>query len=97
MCTAVGLNRVRDLSNENAKDWLENNLKHIRGICFIDCCCWFKMKGKGWDVQKADETNEETKRFIAVLLDNIWRRGEEKFRALIYEQNKDWLSCYIRR
>jgi len=96
-CVAVGFNKVRDLSNETAKDWLVANLKCIRGICFINCCCWLEMEGKGWSVQKADETNEETKRFIAVLFDNIWRRGEEKFRLLAHEKNKDWLSCYIRR
>jgi len=95
-CTAVGFNKVRDLSNESSNDWLEDNLKYLRGICFIDCCCWLKMKTKGWSIQKADETNEETKRFIAVLFDNIWRRGEEKFRLLIQEKNKDWLSWYIR-
>jgi len=97
LCTAIGFNKVSGLSDENAKNWLQANLKYIKGICFINYFCWFNMKEKGWEGRKVDETNEETKRFIAVLFDNIWRRGEEKFRLLAYEKDRDWLSYYIRR
>jgi len=47
-----------------------------------------------------DENNEETKAFVAVLLDNIRTESQERYSTLVspksQERHKDWLSLYIR-
>ena len=53
------------------------------------------MQSTGWTGHYADQTNDETKRFIAVLLDNIRTHSERRLNILSKSHN-DWLGIYIR-
>ena len=72
--------------------WILENLDHLLGMCLIKRFCW--MKVRNWSLKKGDENYEETKRFIAVLLDNI--RTLANLRIQHNVGHKDWISLYIR-
>ena len=52
------------------------------------------MRSTGWTGHMVDKTNHETKRYIAVLLDNIRTNAERRIKIL--EKHNDWLGIYIR-
>jgi len=90
---------LTDLAAQNSgKIWLEQNVSYLFAICLANKYSWLKVGRKGWKIQKNDpKTNEEIKRFIAVLLDNVRTYGEMRFRVVSDERHKDWLTAYIRK
>lgn len=108
LCMAIGFyGGSRALYNESeGQSWLQKNkIKYLSGLCVINKYSWIKFKKsnhKGWKFQGYErETNEETKRFIAVILDNIRIYSEERFKKLLKatknkDEHKDWLGIYIR-
>lgn len=84
LCSVVGFsgNGVSCLQNNNGIEWLNNNIQNLFGICLINKFSWLKLKKYGWKPRFYDETtNEETKRFIAVLLDNILTLSQMRLEA----------------
>lgn len=76
--------------------WLKQNIENIFAICLVNKYSWLNLPPNGWSKRNSDkETHEETKRFIAVLLDNIRTRSLKRMKQ-ITEEHKDWLSLYIR-
>jgi len=100
LCAVFGYfgNGVRELAKENSgKIWLNNNIRNTFAICLANNYSWLNVGGKGWTICKNDlETNEEIKRFIAVILDNVRTYGELRFKVFTDEKHKDWLSVYMR-
>lgn len=92
-------NGVRELAKENSGEiWLNNNIRNTFAICLANKYSWLNVGGKGWTICKSDpETNEEIKRFIAVILDNVRTYGELRFEVVAEEKHKDWLSVYLRK
>ena len=113
LCSTIGFygSGARELSNKNkGKGWLEKQIKYLKLIGLINRYSWIKMT-KGWVYCAHDKyTNEETKRFIAVLLDNIRTHSEKRLRLITPndkdenekhdkdedKRHRDWLGCYIR-
>lgn len=56
-----------------AKKWLSQNIKNLLGICVLKKFSWMNVTSSGWGGSYFEDlqTYEETKRFIAVTLDNI--------------------------
>lgn len=80
----------------NGKLWLEKNIKNIFAICLTNKYSWLNVGKGGWGKKDSDKiTHEETKRFIAVLLDNIRTNSLRRMKQL-EKEHKDWLSVYIR-
>jgi hypothetical protein len=91
------IKKVTELSSpKEGKLWIEKNIKHLFAICLVDNFSWLNVNTKGWSIIKRDDTNEETKRFIAVLLDNVRTKGEQRYMLNSREHN-DWFSAYIRK
>ena len=78
------------------KVWLEKHAKNIFAICLVGEFCWLNLQKGGWKLSSKKKSFEETKRFLAVYLDNI--RSKSEFRLKWFSQSKhyDWLSIYIR-
>jgi len=99
LCAIIGFygNGCKQLlDSENGKLWLKNNVKNMFAICLSGKFSWMNVGTKGWSKRCSDKvTHEETKRFIAVLLDNI-RTYSLKRIKLIGDEHKDWLTVYIR-
>ena len=78
------------------KAWLDDHITNLTAICLAKRYSWIDMEDGGWKIRKGDSPHyEETKRFIAVLLDNcrtISERRWDNFRTF----HQDWLSKYIR-
>jgi hypothetical protein len=86
---------------ETGRPWLDANLKTMNWLCVVDKFCWIKLGH--WRPRIANEFSEETKRFLAVLLDNIRTHGERNYRFLTEpdpddpgNDHHDWLSIYTR-
>ncbi|MBN1188006.1 MAG: hypothetical protein JXB49_37370 [Bacteroidales bacterium] len=89
----IGSNEIRD---PNGVNWLNKNINNQFSICLVGKYTWLKSKIKDWSICYHDpKTFEETKRFLAVFLDNIRTMSNKKPYALS-EEHKDWLSIYIR-
>lgn len=85
-------------AQDSGKIWLEQNISNLFAICLANRYSWLNVRGKGWTIEKNNpKTNEEIKRFIAVLLDNVRTYGEMRFRIVADERHKDWLTAYIRK
>jgi hypothetical protein len=89
-------NGVRNLYDKSkGKSWLNENIRNLIYIGLVNKFSWIKMSATGWTCHLVDNTNNETKRFIAVLLDNIRTHAERRLK-LLSERHKDWIGIYIR-
>jgi hypothetical protein len=95
-----GLSELLELKKGRA--FLKNEIKYIKLICLTEKYSWArifnpKTKKPIWNFKEADEnTNEEIKRFIAILLDNIRTLSENRHQSLLKNKHRDWLGIYIR-
>ncbi|MFC1737746.1 DUF6602 domain-containing protein [Planctomycetota bacterium] len=85
---------------QKGKNWLNENIKFLSNICIAEKYCWANSREKGWCPEfhhKENKTYNETKRFIALLVDNIRTASQKRFAALINPHtHQDWFSLYIR-
>lgn len=86
----------RQVSQDN-DTWLKENTKHLDAICHVQNYCWIKYPRDGkWRYSNKDKlTFEETKRFIAWILDNARNKSNKRYRALS-NTYIPWMSMYIR-
>lgn len=90
-------NRISELKNGHDKSWLSKNINHIQAICHVQKYSWIIWKKSNtWKYcEKDDTTFEETKRFIAWLLDNVRNQSNNRLN-LVSQGYIPWLSSYIR-
>jgi len=86
--------RVLSDATEGA-EWLTKNVRYIFAICLLGRFSWLNLSGKGWSMSQNPKSYEETKRFIAVYLDNLRTTSETRITFLGQFAHKDWLSIYI--
>jgi hypothetical protein len=100
-CAVIGFYGpgVKALANiTTGKIWIKDNIHYLSYLCLVNEYSWINMVETGWTPKIYDkglQLNNETKRFIAVLLDNI-RTQSEKRLSLMREEHKDWLGAYLR-
>ena len=82
-----------NMSERDILEWMMNNAQPMIGVCLVDRFSWLHVTRSG-SLKMADEYNEETKAFVAVLLDNIRTRSQERYLSLA--GHKDWLGIYTR-
>jgi len=92
----------RDESDEEIINWMVDNAKPLFGVCIVNKLSWLnvmieKTKGRGSFKMVDKSNNEETKAFIAVLLDNVRTLSQIKYLTLTqYIKHADWLGIYTR-
>jgi hypothetical protein len=85
---------TKRLSEETeGKAWLGENVECLHSICLVNRYSWTKSS-LGWLVRNADLTsNEETKGFIADVIDNV--RRIIPLRETNLQLAPEWLKVYI--
>ena len=84
----------KEIKDSSGAKWLNENFKNLFAICLVGRFSW--LRTKGWSICRHNpETYEETKRFIAAILDNI-RTKSNRLPYKLDENHKDWLSIYLR-
>jgi hypothetical protein len=74
--------------------WMADNAKPLFGVCVINQLSWLQVCGKNGALHLVDDNNEETKAFMAILLDNIRTRSQQRYLHLT--EHADWLGIYTR-
>lgn len=81
-------------SNEQILHWMMNNAKPLFGVCLVNKFSWLGVVRPEGSLKMVDRNNEETKAFIAVLLDNIRTLSQVRYLSLV--EHADWLGIYTR-
>jgi hypothetical protein len=84
----------KGLSPENILKWMMENANPLLGVCLVDKFSWLNVMVPEGSLKMVDEYNEETKAFIAVLLDNIRTYSQRRYLSLA--GHVDWLGIYTR-
>ena len=98
LCGLVGFygRGLKELQRPEGGAAVEPHVPHIFALCLLGKYSWFKLGAKGWTKSLQTEHFEETKRFIAVFLDNLRTHAEVRLQWMSQFSHKDWLSAYIR-
>jgi hypothetical protein len=89
----------KELLREDAgKKWLNENVWALNAICLSEKYCWINKSSthsSDWSLERGNDTNEEIKRFLAIIVDYT------RYLAQTLESNlkigpQDWISAYIR-
>lgn len=90
----TGTRALRSL--EDGPEWLDANAGGLDVLCLTGDWSWAPING-AWTGQMGDDTAayEETKRFIAILVDNIVSNAERRLHA-VTQQHLDWVGVYVR-
>lgn len=83
-------------NNDIGRVWLGSNCRYILYLCLVGKFSWIRLSECGWAFSERIDNFEETKRFIAVYLDNLRTISELRLNHLSQFAHKDWLSIYIR-
>ena len=79
------------------EDWLKKNIDHLFDICVAGKYSWANVGNKGWTIGTSEsDVYDETKRFIALLLDNIRTQSQTRHKYFVENNHWDWLSMYTR-
>lgn len=81
-------------SHEEILRWMVDNAKPLFGVCIVNKLSWLHVKVPEGSLCMVNEYKEETKAFIAVLLDNIRTLSQRRYLSLVY--HVDWLGIYTR-
>src|SRR6266850_1315463 len=98
MCAVFGFygSGAEVLNQENSgRQWLDENIDNLLAICLAKKYSWIKIKDN-WALRESDnDTHEEIKRFVEVIIDNIRTRSGLRF-SVMSLQHRDWIGQYIR-
>ena len=85
---------TKKLSEETeGRAWLAENVRCLQSICLANMYSWVKSSS-GWSMRIADSTsNEETKGFIADVIDSV--RRITSLREVNLQLGPEWLKAYI--
>lgn len=89
------VDKIKNKCREDVLQWMVDNARPLSGICLFNKFSWLAAAPKG-SLKLVDRNNEETKAFIAVLLDNIRTKSQERYFSLASKRHRDWLGVYIR-
>lgn len=74
--------------------WMADNVKPLFAVCVINQLSWLHVCGDKGALHLVDKHNEETKAFLAILVDNIRTSSQRRYLHLI--RHVDWLGIYTR-
>lgn len=87
----------KNKKREEILQWMMNNAKPLFGVCLVNKFSWLNVMKEEGSLKMADKFNEETKAFVAVLLDNIRTYSQRWYLWLMNaREHNDWLSIYTR-
>lgn len=102
LCATIGFygTGVKELNDfEKGKLWLNENIKFNFAFCIVGKWSWMNLQKSGWAKSSTTANFEETKRFIAVFIDNLRTWSERRMQYIFGDKkraHKDLFSIYIR-
>ncbi|MBN2539030.1 MAG: hypothetical protein JXB09_03160 [Deltaproteobacteria bacterium] len=102
LCATIGFygsggKELKD--SETGKLWLMENIQYNFALCLVGKFSWMNLQNSGWAKSNVTKNFEETKRFIAVYVDNLRTLSERRMQYIYGNKeraHKDWFSIYIR-
>jgi len=91
-----GIRKLSGMKEDRGRDWLKDHVPHLLYLCIVGKYSWGVVQSKwkpGYESFK--DCHDETKRFLALLLDNIRTHAELRWR-FFSQKHQDWFSRYIR-
>jgi len=85
---------IKRMSENDILEWMMNNAKPMFAVCLVNKFSWLHVVRPEGTLEMADEYNEETKAYVAVLLDNIRTISQRRYLSLA--GHEDWLGIYTR-
>jgi len=83
------------MSQDDIFKWMNDNSKPLLGVCLFGEFSWLNL-AIGGSLKMYDKYNEETKAFVAVLLDNIRTISQKRYDYLSHASHRDYLGIYMR-
>jgi hypothetical protein len=83
------------MSHNDIFKWMSDNSKPLIGVCLFGKFSWLNL-AIGGSLKMVDKYNEETKAFVAVLLDNIRTISQTRYNYLSHVSHRDYLGIYMR-
>ena len=90
------VDKIKNKCREDVLQWMVDNARPLSGICLFNKFSWLAAAAPKGSLKLVDRNNEETKAFMAVLLDNVRTKSQARYLSAVGEKHKDWLSLYIR-
>jgi len=107
-----GTNVCNRAEDAQVYEWMVNNAKPLFGVCVLNKFSWLHVTQQQGALTRARDGNEETKAFIAPLLDNIRTYAQRRYshftggndfqeigpegKRNYFKGHTDWFSIYTR-
>ena len=78
------------------QEWIIENAPHLWAVCLMGKFSWLRVMRPEGATHLGSEYLENTKAFVAILLDNIRSHAQQRQLRLQQRSHKDWFSIYLR-
>jgi len=83
-------------NRKKIQEWILKNAPNLWAVCLLGKFSWLRVMGPEGVVHLRSEYLENTKAFVAILLDNIRSLARERTILLLNRPHIDWFSLYLR-
>ena len=77
-------------------DWINANAPHLWSICLMGKFSWLQIMKPEGVVHLGSKYLENTKAYVAILLDNIRSHTQRRYLEFLQRPHIDWFSLYLR-
>jgi len=83
-------------NRKTIREWILKNVPNLWAICLMGTFSWLHVMKPEGVVHLRPEYLENTKAYLAILLDNIRTSAQRRFLFLLQRPHIDWFSIYLR-
>ena len=83
-------------NREEIQEWILKNAPHLWSICLMGKFSWLRVMQCEGAIHLRSEYLENTKAYVAILLDNIRSHTQRRYLELLQRPHIDWFSIYLR-
>lgn len=83
-------------NRKTIQEWILKNAPNLWAVCLMGTFSWLQVMRPEGVVHLRPEYLENTKAYLAILLDNIRTLAQRRFLFLLQRQHIDWFSIYLR-
>ena len=80
----------------NIQEWILENAPYLWAVCLLGKFSWLRVMRPEGAIHLRSEYLENTKAYVAILLDNIRSHAQQRYLRLLQRPHKDWFSIYLR-
>ena len=83
-------------NREKIQEWILKNAPYLWAVCLMGKFSWLRVMQREGAIHLRSEYLENTKAYVAILLDNIRSHTQQRHLRLLQRPHKDWFSIYLR-